>query len=371
MSKLYLSTDWHFGIYPLNLNKYLKIQLDYFYNQLIPYIIETKKEGDILIMLGDLFDSRTSVPILVQNKVEQLLIDLSEILPVHLILGNHDLWNRGDNSVNSPRVYNWIPNVHIYESTVTLNINDKDLVLMPWVEKRDDLIEEIKNNQGDYLFCHSDLNGCMMHLSSVAHRNKHKIEVDEFSGYKRVFSGHIHLRQVQKNFEFIGAPYQMDRNDYNDKKGLTILDLETGETKFVENITSPTFKKVKIKEDGDLLLLENMNCDKHFIDLEINNSVLIGKRKNRKILEEVLGKKKFASVDYINDLIKIDDENNKNIIDIDINLDDIKVDDFDEVILNYATLQEYTEDLHKNGTLSELNKILKIYKKDYKFKGDA
>tara|TARA_R110000772_G_scaffold4683_7_gene16764 strand:- start:1037 stop:2155 length:1119 start_codon:yes stop_codon:yes gene_type:complete len=370
MSKLYLSTDWHFGIYPLNHKKWLKIQLDYFYKQFIPYLIETKKEGDALIMLGDLFDNRTSVSILVQNKVEQLLIDISEVLPVHLIVGNHDLWNKGDNSINSPKLFRHLPNINIYEDTTTISIGGKELVLMPWVEKRDVMLEEIKNNPGDYLFCHSDLNGCRMHLSSIAHRNKFKIDVNAFNDYTKVYSGHIHIRQIQNNFEFIGAPYQMDRNDYHDKKGLTILDLETGETNFIENIISPTFKKVKVKVDGDLLLLDHMNCDKHFVDLEISNSVLMGKRKNRKILEEVLGKKKFASVEYINDLIKVDDSVNENLINIDVDLDDVKVDDFDEVILKYATLQEYNDDTHKKGTLSELNKILKVYKKEYKFKGD-
>jgi hypothetical protein len=32
------------------------------------------------------------------------------------------------------------------------------------------------------------------------------------------FSGHIHIRQVNKNFTFIGSLWQMDRNDYNDQK---------------------------------------------------------------------------------------------------------------------------------------------------------
>lgn len=370
MSKAYLSTDWHMGIYPLNLNKWLDIQLDYFYKQMIPYLTETKEEGDIFIMLGDLFDNRTSVSILVQNKVEQLLIDISEILPIHIIVGNHDLWNMGDNTINSPKLFRHIPNVFIYENTSTIEINGKKLVLMPWVEKKDDMISEIENNPGDYLFCHSDLNGCRMHLSSIAHRNKSKIDVNHFNDYKKVYSGHIHIRQIQNNFEFIGAPYQMDRNDYHDKKGLTILDIESGETEFIENTTSPTFKKVQIKDDGDLLLLDKMNYDKHFVDLEINNSVLIGKRKNRKLLETVLGKNKFASIEYINDLIKQDDTSTSNLKSIDIDLDNIKVDDFGEIIIDYTTSQEYNDEVHKKGTLMELNKILDIYEREYKFKGD-
>jgi hypothetical protein len=34
--------------------------------------------GDILIHLGDLFDNRTSLPIIILNKVERILKDISE-----------------------------------------------------------------------------------------------------------------------------------------------------------------------------------------------------------------------------------------------------------------------------------------------------
>lgn len=364
MSKIYMSTDWHFGYQKLNLKKYLTIQLDYFYKEFIPYLEKTAKDGDILIMLGDLFDDRTAVPILVQNKVEQLLIDIAKILPIHLIVGNHDCFFKGNNEINSPKLFRHLKNVFIYDSTHILEKDDKKLVLIPWVEHKADMITEISNNPGDYLFCHSDLNGCKMHLNSVAFRNKDKIDVSEFRKYKKVYSGHIHIHQIQENFEFIGAPYQMDRNDYNDKKGMTILDLETGETEFVENTISPTFKKVKIKTEDDILSLEGLDTKKYFVDLEIHNSVLVGKRKNRKLLEEHLGNKKFASVDYINDLVKKQDINLPNMKDVDI--EDLQFDDFDNTILDYIKSQEYeNEDINK-GVINELNEILNTYKKEYK-----
>lgn len=368
MSKAYLSTDWHMGIYPIDLTKWSNLQLSYFKKQLIPYLMEHVKEGDIFIMLGDLFDNRTSVPILIQNRVEDLLISISNIIPIHLIVGNHDLWNKGDNSINSPKIFRHIPNIYIYESVETIEIDDTKLVLMPWVEHRPDMINQLKENPGDYLFCHSDLNGCRMHLSSIAHRNSDKIDVSEFKGYKKVFSGHIHIRQVQQNFEFIGAPYQMDRNDYNDVKGLTILDIESGETKFIENVVSPTFKKFKIEQDGDLMLMEHLNTDNHFVDIEINNSVLVGKRKNRKILETILGKKKFHSIEYINDLVKKNTEELPEMKDgADI---EMSINDFDKTITNYTEIQEYENDTIKDGVIHELNNILTIYNKEYKFKSD-
>lgn len=362
--KVFMIGDTHFGVHAAhNMKKWIDIQFDYFYKQLIPYLKENVKEGDILTHGGDLYDNRTSIPIYITNKVEQLLIDLGEILPVHLIVGNHDCWNKGNNSVNSPRLHRHLDNINIYDvATHTLEMNDKKIVLMPWVERKKDMIKEISDNPGDYLICHSDLNGCRMHLSSVAHRNKDKIEVDEFKRYKRVFSSHIHIRQIHKNFEFIGAPYQMDRNDYFDKKGLTILDIDTGETEFVENTVSPTFKKIKINDDSDIRDLENVDTKKHFIDLEIKNSVLIGKRKNRKLLEQLIGNKEFASIEYINDLVK--EEKNETIVK-DVKLEDLQFDDFDKTILDYTKNQEYEKEHIKKGVMGELKQLLNIHKKEY------
>jgi DNA repair exonuclease SbcCD nuclease subunit len=41
---------------------------------------------------------------------------------------------------------------------------------------------------------------------------------------KRVFSGHIHKRQENKKFIYIGSPYHTKRSDINNIKGAYILD---------------------------------------------------------------------------------------------------------------------------------------------------
>jgi hypothetical protein len=82
------------------------------------------------------------------------------------MVGNHDLYNKGSNDINSVRLFGYInKNITVYEKTETLEIGGKKIVFMPWVEKRLDMIKELSNNLGDYLFCHSDLNGCKMHLN--------------------------------------------------------------------------------------------------------------------------------------------------------------------------------------------------------------
>jgi DNA repair exonuclease SbcCD nuclease subunit len=361
-------TDTHFGVYVNNLDKWQNMMESTFYEFVIPFLKKNAQEGDILIHLGDLFDNRTSIPIITLNKVEKILKQISEILPIHMIVGNHDLFNKGTNEVNSVRLFSYISeNIHVYENTHTLEIFDKKLILMPWVEKRIDMIKEITGNPGDYLFCHSDLNGCRMHLNSIAHRNPDKIDVVEFSGYKHVFSGHIHIRDRHDNFTFIGSPYQMDRNDIGDEKGITTLDLISGEIDFFPNKISPVFKKVTVKEEADIQTLESLKNTKDYIDLTISNNLLVSNRKLRRKLETLLEVGNFASVEYLDDIVKTEKEKQEQ----EISEEEMKISvqlDYEEFISKYIQDQKYENDKFKKVVLEEFTEVIKIYNENYRSK---
>lgn len=367
--KVFLTTDWHFGIYLNNLDKWLNMMEDYFNNFFIPYLKENVKEGDILIHCGDLYDNRTSIPIIASYKAEKILIEIAKILPVHLIVGNHDLYNKGTNDVNSVRLFNYVDNITIHTETTSIDLFGNKLILMPWVEKRSDMIKEITNNPGDYLFCHSDLNGCLMHLNSVAHRNVDKIDVNEFKNYKHVFSGHIHIRQTNKNFSFIGSPYQMDRNDMGDQKGITILDLSTDRISFIPNDYSPVFRKIAVRNEDDIDILTNLKNTKDYLDITISNTLLISSRKLRRKLEALLEVGNFASVEYIDDIVKTEKEKKE----LEVSDDDIDISiqlDYEEVIRRYILSQKYDNDKIQLGVLEEFNQIIKLYNDNYKTKRD-
>jgi 3',5'-cyclic AMP phosphodiesterase CpdA len=353
------------------MEKWLNMMESTFYEFVIPFLRKNSNPGDILIHLGDLFDNRTNLPILILNRVEKILREISKILPIHIMVGNHDLWNKGSNEVNSVRLFGYMnDNITVYEKTEQISIGDKKLILMPWVEKRVDMIKEIDNNPGDYLFCHSDLNGCSMHLNSVAHRNADKIDVDNFSKYKNVFSGHIHITQVNKNFRFIGSLFQMDRNDSGDQKGITSLDLDTDEIDFYPNLFSPVFRKFSVKTPEDIEKLDELKDSKDYIDLSISNSLLMSNRKLRRKLETLLEKGKFASVEYIDDIVKVD-ENGVEIIEESVSEDDkITINlDYEEYIKEYISGQKYENGKFRTGVLSEFDEIVKIYNENFRSKG--
>lgn len=367
--KAFLITDTHFGIYPIKYDIWLKMMVDYFDNFFIPLLKERVEEGDVLIHLGDLYDNRTQIPIDVLNTVERIMTEISEILPIHLIVGNHDIFNKSTNDVNSPKALRWVPNIHVYEETTLLEMGGKELLMMPWVEKRLDQSNLLKRYSGaDYLFCHSDLSGCRMHLSSVAWKNKNKIDIDDFASYGHCYSGHIHIRQDNKNFTFIGAPYQMDRNDVGDQKGVYILDIETGTEEFVPNTHSPEFKKLSILTEEDIYKLETVNTSKNYIDLSISNSLLINNRKVRRNIEIILEKGNFAKVEYINDIVK--EETKEEDLEEEfeeIDLKNLQLDELEDIVLKYIEKQKYDNQDIKDGIIDEYMKILNIYKDEYKF----
>jgi hypothetical protein len=161
----------------------------------------------------------------------------------------------------------------------------------------------------------------------------------------------------------------MDRNDYGDQKGITVLDTNTGETEFIPNLISPIFKKVRVVKEDDIELLEELKGTKDYIDISISNNLLINNRKLRRKLEVILEGGGFSSIDYIDDITKeledgesievIDESFDENSLDISIQLD------YEDYIKEYILKQKYENEKFKNGVILEYDDIIKIYKETY------
>lgn len=374
MSKIFLIGDTHIGLgYPNSVDKWYKVHKEYFSEFLIPLLKQRIEPGDIIIHLGDLFDNRNVIPINLLNFGMDVVEEISKIAPLHIIIGNHDCWSKSSDEINTVRPFRYIPNVYIYDKTTQIQHGSVKLCLMPYIEKRLEQINLIKENKDcDYLLCHSDLNGCRMHLTSVGHRNSDKIDIEDFTQFRRVFSGHIHIRQVNKNFEFIGSNFQMDRNDYGDQKGITILDTNTGETEFVPNKVSPIFKKVRVVDEKDVEILESLKNTKDYIDISISNNLLVSNRKLRRKLEVILEKSNFASVEYIDDITKelVDNDVNES-VDIDEETLEISIAlDYEDYVKEYILKQKYDNEKFKSGVITEFDEVIKIYRDNYNSQND-
>lgn len=359
MNRLFLIGDIHLGLgYPNNVDKWLNIHKKYFDDFLFPFLEKNVTDGDAIITLGDFFDNRNYVPINILNYGVKIVDRLSHIAPLHMIIGNHDLWTKTASGENSVNIMRYINNVNIYDATKILDFCGKKLLMMPFIEKRLDQIKAIDdNNQCDYLFCHSDLNGARMHLSNILQNNPDKIDIDNFAKFQHVYSGHIHIRQESKNFSFVGSIFQMDINDMDNQKGITILDVNTGKSEFIKNDISPVFKKIVIKTDDDIQQLQQIGQTKDYIDVSISNNMLISDKKVRRKIEEVLENGNFAKIDFVDDVLQTDDDANEEIL---LESTD-KPMDYDKFTLDYIKNQPY-DDIFKEKIIDEFNKIIKIYK---------
>jgi DNA repair exonuclease SbcCD nuclease subunit len=244
IKRAWLISDIHFGVRSSSL-EWLDIHDSYFYNFFIPLLKKNYKEGDALFVLGDVFESRQSINILVLNKALEIFRDLSRIMPIVMIVGNHDIYRKQSNDVNSAIIFNTIDNIEVHTSPIIKNVRNASIFLMPWVEDKENEINVIKDHPADYMFCHTD-------FLTMKYNRKVDIELgldsEHVSKYNKVYSGHIHFSQHLKNIRMIGCPFQLTRGDISNQKYVYNINFETGEeTRFANNY-SPIFLKFKIDD---------------------------------------------------------------------------------------------------------------------------
>ena len=305
--RIYMLGDTHFGIFPARGEAWLTMMMSFMYDVYIPFLQKHVRPGDVLVHTGDVFDNRNSIHVIVLNKTVRLFEDLAKILPVYVLVGNHDMWAMQNATVNSTASIRNIPGVTLVEEPVETTFGDKTALLLPWVHGKANELELLAKYSGkDLLFCHSDLVGARTQANPTRPIDRHVCTIDDFQGYRHVYSGHIHIRQQIKNFTFIGAPYHMDRNDAGNEKGFYVYDTVRDAAAFVSNTHSPEFRVVDIKTEEDMDKLTPELLDKDYVDVKIANSLLIDKPNVRTRLDKVLTKHKIARVEWVDDSYEAD-----------------------------------------------------------------
>lgn len=303
--KLWLLSDSHFGKYNNQTDKWLNNMISYFYDFYIPTLKANMKPGDKMCFLGDLYDNRTSINIKVFNAVIKLFEDLSKIIEIHMLIGNHDQYNMSDAEINSVSTIRNINNVFIYDEPTIRNFGGKEILLMPWIHGKNDEKSILERYSGsDVLLCHSDLNGCRTQLYPTRPHNRNILDIEDFKGFNKVYSGHIHINQTINNFTFVGCPYHLDRNDINNEKGIWVYNTKNNKDVFIENDYSPQFKKIKIESENDLINLNESIMTNNYVDLIINKSIILNDEKIKLKIEKAINKYSPNDVQWNDDIVK-------------------------------------------------------------------
>lgn len=244
--RVWLITDTHFGVRS-NSREWMDIIEEFFEQQFIPLLREEGRPGDIIVHCGDTFDSRQSINLYVLNKAINIMEKLVNIMPVYSIIGNHDIFMKYSNDINSMKVFKHLQNFTVFEEPTHIKTSSgKTLFFLPWIDDHHELTEVVKDpkNTADILFCHADVSGISFNRYV---KTDEGADVEAFVGYHRVYSGHIHYAQKHKNVRMLGTPYELTRSDMGNTKAIWRLDLETDEEECWENKVSPKFLKYRLE----------------------------------------------------------------------------------------------------------------------------
>ena len=249
---IFLLADLHFGVRANSL-EWLQNHTKFFRKFYLPFLKKNVKPSDILFILGDWFDNRQLLDIYVMNTSIDIIIELAEILPVHIITGNHDIYKKYDTDVNSIIAFKFIPNVFIYEKPVVITNSVSKILILPWIG--DEKVEEsyVKNNPRDYVFAHTNIAGFKYDNNRHIHKGANFTAI---KGIKKLFSGHIHKRQEFKQFIYIGSPYHTKRSDISNQKGVYIFNPDENKHTFTPNPFSPIFQRIPLDTILELTLAE-------------------------------------------------------------------------------------------------------------------
>lgn len=294
--KVVMLADVHYGAHASTI-EWLENINGYFDNFFMPWLRSNADEDTCLAILGDYFENRQSTDINVMVSAIDNIKRISEIVPVFMLVGNHDIYKKSGLDKSSLSCIENIPNVYVFDDTTdgigTIELtNGQTITLISWVGdhvKETTLLNEYKK-KSPIIFMHTELSG-------MTYDNGREITegtVVKLPEGGKIFSGHIHKRQASKsgNIMYIGSPYHLERSDIDNQKGIHVLNVEGDNVnlEFIPNTYSPEYLKMKltIGEDGKWCLDKDLSkLTNNYVDVEITEEASNAINSN-KVAEEML-----------------------------------------------------------------------------------
>lgn len=195
-----------------------------------------------VIYMGDFFHSRELISVNTQERARRTLEKFSKNFDaVYMLVGNHDIYYKSTNDINSVEQFNHIPNVTVYTQYQELLFGNKNFALCPWGS-----VPKATTLPIDAAFGHFEFSGAA--LVGAISNGPYTME-DITNEAPLVFSGHWHIRKeyTTKTGKVItvGCPMQQNWGDVGNTKGFYVLDTETMEYTFYENTFSPKYIPVR------------------------------------------------------------------------------------------------------------------------------
>ena len=311
-----------------------------FYDEIFFPTLE-KNNIKTVIDLGDTFDNRKNIDYNVVTRIRRNYFDrLRDMgIEVHMILGNHCVYYKNTNEINSPEVLlEDYDNIVIYKNPTTANIEGTDILMLPWIntENHDETMNHISKTSAKIVMGHLEVNGFEITPGMLYEGG---LDPDVFSKFRQVFSGHFHHKSSRGNITYLGNPYQMFWNDYKDPRGFHLYEPSKNKLKYIKN-PNEIFKKIYYNDsiEQDITPADYANC---YVKLIVEN------------------KTNFPRFEKL-----IDDLYSSNVLDLKIIetlvQKDVKEKDIDlEVTDTLSLLNEYIDEVEMSVNKNDLKSILR------------
>jgi DNA repair exonuclease SbcCD nuclease subunit len=257
-TKVAIITDQHFGA--RNDSTHFLDYYQKFYNDIFFPTLDANGINTVLI-LGDTFDRRKYVNFYSLKRTKEMFFDelVKRNIQVHMLAGNHDTYFKNTNDVNSVdlllREYN---NINVIDVPCMIDVSDTKICMVPWIcpENYELSLQTIKETEATLCMGHFEIAGFAMHrgMPSLEGLNR-----DIFRRFDCVFSGHYHHRSHSDNITYLGNPYELTWQDYNDPRGFHLFDLGTRQLEFIVN-PNVMFHRI-IYDDKEESITEITNKD--------------------------------------------------------------------------------------------------------------
>jgi DNA repair exonuclease SbcCD nuclease subunit len=268
--KVAIITDQHFGARNDSI-AFLDFFEKFYDNTFFPAL--DANSIDTVLVLGDTFDRRKYVNFYALDRAKKMFFDKLEErgIRVHMLAGNHDTYYKNTNEVNSPDLllveYG---NIDVISKPETIVIDGTSICMMPWIcpENYQESLDHITNTKAEICMGHFEIAGFAMHRGMESNDGLAK---ETFQKFDLVFSGHYHHRSSDKHIHYLGNPYELTWQDYNDPRGFHLFDLDTRELEFFCN-PYRMFERIEYNDkEQDPIDLDLIELEQKYVKLVVVN----------------------------------------------------------------------------------------------------
>ena len=268
--KVAIITDQHFGAR----NDSIAF-LDFFEKFYDTIFFPTLDANNIttVLVLGDTFDRRKYVNFYALDRAKKMFFDKLEErgIRVHMLAGNHDTYYKNTNEVNSPELllteYN---NIDVISKPETIVVDGVSICMMPWIcpDNYQESIDHMANTKAEICMGHFEISGFSMYKGMESHEGLSKETFDKFD---LVFSGHYHHKNDDGTIYYLGNPYELTWQDYNDTRGFHLFCLQSRTLEFIAN-SYRMFERVEYDDkDAEPVDLDSLDLAQKYVKLVVVN----------------------------------------------------------------------------------------------------